>query len=290
MTQTAASSSSPGPGPGANRTLIIEPGRAAKHYWLDLWHYRELFAILAWRDISVQYKQTIIGAAWAVIRPALTMAIFTVVFGRVANLPTEGSVPYPLLVMGGMLPWFLISTILTNGSGSLTQNSNLISKVYFPRLIVPVASSMVALVDFVLSLGLLFVMMVWFRFLPDWHLLLLPVFVVMALLAALGPALIMAALNVSYRDFRFIIPFAVQFGLYLSPVGFSSAVVPDQWRLLYALNPVVGVIDGFRWSLLAGETHLDPRSVLISAGVIALFLWLGIKVFRRTERSFADLV
>ena len=286
MTQPAASSLNS----GANRTLIIEPGRAAKHYWLDLWQYRELFAILAWRDISVQYKQTIIGAAWAVIRPALTMAIFTVIFGRVANLPTEGSVPYPLLVMGGMLPWFLISTILTNGSGSLTQNSNLISKVYFPRLIVPVASSMVALVDFVLSLGLLFVMMVWFRFWPDWHLLLLPVFVVMALLAALGPALIMAALNVSYRDFRFIIPFAVQFGLYLSPVGFSSAVVPEQWRLLYALNPVVGVIDGFRWSLLGGETHLDPRSVLISAGVIALFLWLGIKVFRRTERSFADLV
>ena len=278
------------PDPASERTLIIEPGRAARHYWRDLWHYRELFAILAWRDVSVQYKQTVIGVAWAVIRPALTMAIFTVVFGRVAHLPTEGSVPYPLLVMGGMLPWFLISTILTNGSSSLISNSNLISKVYFPRLIVPVASSMVALVDFVLSLVLLFVMMAWFQFLPDWHLLALPLFVVMALLAALGPALIMAALNVSYRDFRFIIPFAVQFGLYLSPVGFSSAVVPEQWRLLYALNPVVGVIDGFRWSLLGGQTQLDPITLLISLAVIALFLFLGIKVFRQTERSFADLV
>ena len=278
------------PDPASERTLIIEPGRAARHYWRDLWHYRELFAILAWRDVSVQYKQTVIGVAWAVIRPALTMAIFTVVFGRVAHLPTEGSVPYPLLVMGGMLPWFLISTILTNGSSSLISNSNLISKVYFPRLIVPVASSMVALVDFVLSLVLLFVMMAWFQFLPDWHLLALPLFVVMALLAALGPALIMAALNVSYRDFRFIIPFAVQFGLYLSPVGFSSAVVPEQWRLLYALNPVVGVIDGFRWSLLGGQTQLNPVTLLISQAVIALFLFLGIKVFRQTERSFADLV
>ena len=278
------------PDPASERTLIIEPGRAARHYWRDLWHYRELFAILAWRDVSVQYKQTVIGVAWAVIRPALTMAIFTVVFGRVAHLPTEGNVPYPLLVMGGMLPWFLISTILTNGSSSLISNSNLISKVYFPRLIVPVASSMVALVDFILSLVLLFVMMAWFQFLPDWHLLALPLFVVMALLAALGPALIMAALNVSYRDFRFIIPFAVQFGLYLSPVGFSSAVVPEQWRLLYALNPVVGVIDGFRWSLLGGQTQLNPVTLLISLAVIALFLFLGIKVFRQTERSFADLV
>ena len=274
----------------SERTLIIEPGRAAKHYWLDLWHYRELFAILAWRDVSVQYKQTIIGAAWAIIRPALTMAIFTVVFGRVANLPTEGTVPYPLLVMGGMLPWFLVSTILTNGSGSLIQNSNLISKVYFPRLIVPVASSMVALVDFTLSLVLLFAMMIWFQFLPDWHLIFLPLFVVLALLAALGPALIMAALNVNYRDFRFIIPFAVQFGLYLSPVGFSSAVVPEKWRLLYALNPVVGVIDGFRWSLLGGQTQLDSVTLLISMAVITLFLFIGIKVFRKTERSFADLV
>lgn len=274
----------------AERTLIIEPGRAAKHYWLDLWHFRELFAILAWRDVSVQYKQTVFGVAWAVIRPALTMTIFTIIFGRVAGLPTEGSVPYPLLVMGGMLPWFLISTILTNGSGSLIQNSNLISKVYFPRLIVPVASSMVALVDFALSLAMLFAMMAWFRFLPDWHLLALPLFIAMALLAALGPALIMAALNVNYRDFRFVIPFAVQFGLYVSPVGFSSAVVPEKWRLIYAMNPLVGVIDGFRWSLLGGQTHLDLLALAISLAVIGLSLMLGLTVFRRTERSFADLV
>ena len=271
-------------------TLIIEPGRAAKHYWLDLWNYRELFAILAWRDVSVQYKQTIIGAAWAVIRPALTMAIFAIVFGRVAKMPTEGSVPYPLLVMAGMLPWFLVSTIVTNGSNSLISNSNLISKVYFPRLIVPVASSMVALVDFVLSLALLFVMMAWFRFTPDWHLLFIPLFIVMAVLAGLGPSLIMASLNISYRDFRFVIPFAVQFGLYISPIGFSSKIVPEKWRLVYSLNPIVGVVDGFRWSLLAGRTHFSGDTFALSVGMTALLMFLGIRVFRKTESGFADLV
>ena len=271
-------------------TLILAPGRAARHYWLDLWNYRELFAILAWRDVSVQYKQTLIGVLWAVIRPALTMAIFAFVFGRVAGMPTEGGVPYPLLVMAGMLPWFLVSTIVTNGSNSVISSSNLISKVYFPRLIVPVASSMVALVDFVLSLGLLFVMMIWFSFAPDWHLLFLPLFILMALLAGLGPALIMASLNVSYRDFRFVIPFAVQFGLYISPIGFSSTIIPEKWRLVYSLNPVVGVVDGFRWSLLGGATQIAPDTFALSAGMIALLLFLGVKVFRKTESSFADLV
>jgi len=271
-------------------TLIIEAGRSELHYWRDLWNYRELFTILAWRDVSVQYKQTFIGVAWAVLRPALTMAIFTVIFGRIAKVPTEGNVPYPLLVMAGMLPWFLISTIVSNGANSLVTNSNLISKVYFPRLIVPVASALVAVVDFAINLVLLFAMMAWFGFLPDWHLLLMPAFVVMGLLAALGPTLIMAALNVNYRDFRFVIPFAVQFGLYVSPVGFSSAIVPEKWRLLYALNPVVAVVDGFRWSLLGGRTHFGADTFLTGSAVIALFLWFGIKLFRGTERSFADLV
>lgn len=289
MTSTPASVSTV-PARAPSNTLILEAGRTERTYWADLWRYRELFTILAWRDVAVLYKQTVIGVAWAVIRPALTMAIFTVVFGHVARLPTEGNVPYPLLVMAGMLPWFLISTILSNGSNSLTQNSNLISKVYFPRMIVPVASSMVSLVDFALSLVLLFVMMAWFRFVPDWHLLFVPVFVVLALLAALGPALVMAALNVRYRDFRFLIPFMVQFGLYVSPVGFSSAVVPEKWRLVYALNPVVCVIDGFRWSLLGGQTRLDPATEAIGVGVIALLLWIGVRVFRRTENAFADLV
>ncbi|MBL8330547.1 MAG: ABC transporter permease [Rubrivivax sp.] len=271
-------------------TLVLEAGRAERHYWADLWRYRELFAILAWRDVAVQYKQTVIGAAWAVVRPALTMIIFTVVFGRVAGLPTEGNVPYPLLVMAGMLPWFLFATVLGNGSNSLVQNGNLISKVYFPRLIVPVASSMVALVDFSISLGLTFLLMLWFGFWPSWQLLLLPVFILMALLAALGPALIMASLNVKYRDFRFVVPFVVQFGLYVSPVGFSAKVVPEQWQLLYALNPMVGVIDGFRWCLLGGQTRFDPATLAVSLVVIGLLLALGVRMFRATEKSFADLI
>jgi len=271
-------------------TLIIEAGRAERHYWRDLWSYRELFAILAWRDVSVQYKQTVIGLAWAVVRPALTMAVFTIIFGRIAKVPTEGGVPYPLLVMAGMLPWFLVSTILANGANSLVSNSNLISKVYFPRLIVPFASSLVAVIDFAINLVLLAAMMIWYRFVPDWHLLFIPVFVCFGLLAAIGPALIMAALNVNYRDFRFVIPFAIQFGLYVSPVGFSSTIIPEQWRLLYALNPVVAVVDGFRWSLLAGRTHLSIDTLLLGGCVTALFLYLGIKLFRGTERSFADLI
>lgn len=271
-------------------TLILEAGRAERHYWLDLWRYRELFAILAWRDIAVQYKQTVIGVAWAVVRPVLTMLVFTGVFGKLAGLPSEGSVPYPVMVMAGMLPWFLFSTILGNGSNSLIQNSNLISKVYFPRLIVPVASSVVALVDFAVTLLLLFILMAVFGVMPDWRIAFLPLFIVLAMLTALGPALIMAALNVNYRDFRFIVPFVIQFGLYVSPVGFSSAVVPEKWRLLYAANPVVGVIDGFRWCLLGGEARLDPGGFLVSLGVTALLLWAGIKVFRKTEKTFADLV
>lgn len=289
MTSTSATTAI-SPPVASTHTLVLEAGRSERTYWADLWRYRELFAILAWRDVAVQYKQTLIGVLWAVIRPALTMTIFTVVFGRVAGLPTEGSVPYPLLVMAGMLPWFLISTVLGNGSNSLVQNGNLISKVYFPRLIVPVASSMVALVDFLVSLVMLFAMMAWFRFLPSWHIVVLPLFIVLAALAALGPALIMASLNIKYRDFRFVVPFVVQFGLYVSPVGFSSTVVPEQWRLLYALNPAVAVIDGFRWCLLGGQAQLDAATLAIGLAVIAGMFVTGMRVFRATEKSFADLV
>jgi lipopolysaccharide transport system permease protein len=220
----------------------------------------------------------------------LTAAIFTVVFGRIAGLPAEGGVPYPLLVMAGMLPWFLMSTILGNGSNSLVANGNLIGKVYFPRLIVPVASSVVALVDFALTLVLLLALMAWFRFMPGWQLLLLPAFMLLAVLAALGPALVLAALNVRYRDFRFVVPFLVQFGLYVSPVGFSSSIVPEAWRLVYALNPAVAVIDGFRWCLLGGQTRLDVAVLATGVLVTLLLLALGLRVFRATERSFADLV
>jgi lipopolysaccharide transport system permease protein len=270
--------------------LVLEPGRAERHYWRDIWAYRELFAILAWRDVAVRYKQTVIGVAWAVVRPFLTMVVFTVVFGRLAKLPSEGGAPYPVMVFAGMLPWFLFSTILGEASNSLVGNANLVGKVYFPRLIIPASSAVVALVDFAVNLAILCALMVWYGFWPTWHIALLPAFVALAMLASLGPAFLITALNVKYRDFRYIIPFIVQFGLYISPVGFSSTIVPDRWRFWYSLNPVVGVIDGFRWCILGGESRLYPPGFLLSLAVVALFLWLGIRYFRRTERGFADLI
>jgi lipopolysaccharide transport system permease protein len=273
-----------------HRVLVLEPGRAERHYWRDLWEYRELFAILAWRDVVVRYKQTVIGLAWAVIRPFLTMVVFNVVFGKLAGLPTEGIAPYPVMVFAGMLPWFLFSTILSEASNSLVGNANLIGKVYFPRLIVPASSAVVALIDFVINLTVLIGLMLWYGFLPTWRVTLLPAFVALAMLASLGPAFLMTALNVKYRDFRYVIPFIAQFGLYISPVGFSSAIVPDRWRFWYSLNPVVGAIDGFRWCVLGGESPLYLPGFLLSLGMVALFLWLGIGYFRRTERMFADLI
>lgn len=269
---------------------ILEPGRAEKNYWRDLWRYRELFQVLAWRDVSVRYKQTVIGVLWAVIRPFLTMVIFTVIFGRVAKLPSDGAAPYALMVFAGMLPWTFFSTALSDASNSLITNANLISKVYFPRLIVPVATIVVAFVDFLISFGILVAMMIWYRFLPSWQMVLLPVFVFIAFLACLGPGLWVTALNVKYRDFRYIIPFIVQFGLYVSPVGFSSSIVPEEWRLLYSLNPMVGVIDGFRWCILGGESRMYWPGLGVSFAVIAFFLWLGIRQFRAMEKTFADLI
>jgi lipopolysaccharide transport system permease protein len=272
------------------RVLVLEAGRAERHYWRDLWSYRELFAILAWRDIAIQYKQTVIGIAWAVVRPLLTMLIFTFIFGRLAHLPSDGAVPYPVMVFAGMLPWMLISTSLSAASNSLVSNANLIGKVYFPRLIVPCAAGVVALVEFVITFILLVLMMLWFGFLPDFRVVFLPLFIALAVLASLGPALYITALNVKYRDFRFIIPFIVQFGMYVSPVGFSSAVIPEKWRLLYRLNPAVGVIDGFRWCLLRGQSELYMPGLYLNLVVIAAFLWLGVSYFRKTERIFADLI
>lgn len=269
---------------------ILEAGRAEKNYWRDLWRYRELFQVLAWRDVSVRYKQTVIGVAWAVVRPFLAMLVFTVIFGRVAKLPTEGSAPYALMVFAGMLPWTFFSTALSEASNSLISNANLISKVYFPRLIVPTATVVVAFIDFLISFVILAGMMIWYRFLPGVQILFLPVFILVAFLASLGPGLWITSLNVKYRDFRYVIPFIVQFGLYVSPVGFSSSVVPEKWRLLYNLNPMVGVIDGFRWCLLRGETPIFWPGFFISLSVTAFFLWLGIRQFRTTEKSFADLI
>jgi lipopolysaccharide transport system permease protein len=272
------------------RITILEPGRAERNYWSDLWNYRELFAILAWRDVAVRYKQTVIGVAWALVRPCLTMIVFTVIFGSIAKLPSDGGVPYSLMVFAGMLPWFLFSGVLTEASSSLVTNANLISKVYFPRLVIPAATAVVALVDFAISFSILAGLMLWFGFIPSWHIVFLPVFLALAVLASLGPALWITALNVKFRDFRYIIPFIVQFGLYVSPVGFSSAAVPETWRLLYSLNPVVGVIDGFRWCLLGGQSQLYWPGFLMSLGVVIFFLWFGVRYFRSTERSFADLV
>jgi lipopolysaccharide transport system permease protein len=273
-----------------NDILVIEPGRADAHYWRDLWRYRELFLILAWRDVAVRYKQTLIGVAWAVLRPLLTMVVFTIVFSKLAKLPSEGDAPYALMVFAGMLPWYLVSSALTGAADSLVSSANLIGKVYFPRMIVPAASIVTALIDFVISLLILAGMMVWYRWVPGWQLLFLPVFVLLALLASLGPGLWIAALNIKYRDFRFVIPFLVQTGLYISPVGFTSSVVPEQWRLLYSVNPMVGIIDGFRWCILGGESALYLPGFALSLGVVALFLWRGIVRFRETEKSFADLI
>lgn len=273
-------------------TLVIEAGRTEAHYWRDLWRYRDLFYFLAWRDLLVRYKQTVVGVLWAVLRPFLTMLIFVAIFSRVAGLPS-GDMPYAILVLAGMLPWQFFSTSLSESSSSLVTNANLITKIYFPRIILPASSVIVALVDFAITLGLLTAVMLWYQFMPSWRILFLPVFIVLALVAALGPGLLITALNVKYRDFRYIIPFVVQFGLYVSPVGFSSSVVAEKFgstvQMFYALNPMVGVIDGFRWCLGAGSS-LDLSSFGLSTVISFFLLGFGIRHFRNTEKSFADVI
>jgi homopolymeric O-antigen transport system permease protein len=273
-----------------DHTLVIEPGRVELHYWRDLWRYRELFRVLAWRDISVRYKQTVIGAAWALIRPFLTMVVFTVIFGKLANLPSDGTAPYALMVFAGMLPWSFFATAVGDASNSLLGNANLISKIYFPRLIVPIAAVMVAFVDFLISFAILAALMVWYQFMPGWQILLLPAFMSVAVIVSFGIGVWITALNVKYRDFRYVVPFIVQLGLYASPVGFSSNIIPQQWRLVYSLNPMVGVIDGFRWCILGAESQLYWPGFWLSLIVAGFFLWLGIRRFRKMEKSFADLI
>jgi lipopolysaccharide transport system permease protein len=268
--------------------LIIKAGQGEKHYWLDLWRFRELFFILAWRDVAVRYKQTSIGVAWALLRPLLTMLIFSVVFGRIAKLPSDG-VPYPLFVFAGMLPWQFFANALSEASGSLVENERLISKVYFPRLVVPASSVIVSLVDFLISFVILAGLFAWYQWIPTWRLLLLPLLVGIAFLSALGPGLLITALNVEYRDFRYVIPFIVQFGLYVSPVGFSSSIVSEEWRLLYSLNPMVGVIDGFRWAI-CGTDSIHWAGFGMSMVLVVVFMVVGISYFRKTEKSFADVI
>ena len=269
--------------------LIIEPNRTTGAFFRELLRYRELFYFLAWRDILVRYKQTVIGVAWSVIRPLLTMLVFTIVFGRLAKLPSEG-VPYPILVFSAMLPWQYFANAMQESSNSLIAESRLISKVYFPRLIVPTSSVIVSAVDFLISLALLGLLMLWYSFTPSLAILLMPFFFLLATLSALGVGYWLSALNVKYRDFRYIVPFLVQFGLYVSPVGFSSSVVPGRWRLLYSLNPMVGVIDGFRWCIQGTASSFYLPGFLISAVVSALVFISGVWFFRRTERFFADFI
>lgn len=273
----------------AKSTLVIEAGKTEKQYWQDIWKYRELFYFLAWRDILVRYKQTFIGIAWALIRPFLTMIVFTVVFGNIAKLPS-GGVPYPILVFSAMLPWQFFSNSLSECSNSLITNSNLISKIYFPRLIVPTSAVVVSFVDFMISGIILLGLMAWYNFVPSWRILTLPLFIGIAFAASMGAGLWLASLNVQYRDFRFIVPFIVQFGLYISPVGFSSNVVPEQWRFLYSLNPMVGVIDGFRWAILGTSYDIYVPGFVLSLTLVLFFLVTGIWYFRKMERTFADVI
>ncbi len=266
--------------------LIIEAGATEKNYWKDLWRFRELFYILSWRDIKVRYKQTVIGAAWSIIRPLATTIIFTIVFNKVAKLQSPGAAPYALMVFAGMLPWQFFANALGEASNSLIGNANLITKVYFPRMIIPASSVITSLVDLAISFVILFGMYFMYRFVPPIQIIAIPLFVMFAFIAAFGVGLYITALNVKYRDFRYIIPFIIQFGLYVTPVGFSSSIIPEKWRLLYYINPMAGVIDGFRWSLL-GESLYIP-GLALSIGVSLFFLWFGIWYFRHTEKSFAD--
>ena len=269
--------------------LVIEAGRAERHYWRDLWRYRELFYFLAWRDILVRYKQTVAGILWALLRPLLTMIVLVIVFGKLAKLPS-GNIPYPVLVFAALLPWQFFSSAFTESGNSLISNANLLSKVYFPRLVVPASAVIVSFVDFLVSSLILACLMLWYGYLPGWQILMLPLFIVILFAAAIGPGLWIAALNVKYRDFRYIVPFVVQFGLYISPVGFSSSVVPEQWRLLYSINPMVGVIDGFRWAILGGESRIYWQGFILSLVLVLTVLVTGVAYFRKTEKSFADVI
>ncbi len=272
-----------------NQELIIEAGKTERHYWKDLWNYRELFYFLAWRDILVRYKQTAIGIIWALLRPFLTMLVFTIIFGKLAKLPSGGA-PYPIMVFAAILPWQFFATSFTGAGNSLISNANMISKVYFPRLVIPASSVIVCFFDFLVSFVILLFLMLWYGFIPELRIITLPLFVIVAFAASFAAGLWVAALNVRYRDFRYIIPFIVQLGLYVSPVGFNSSIVPDKWLLLYSLNPMVGVIDGFRWAILGDKYQLYLPGFLLSLSLIAIILTTGIIYFRKTEKSFADVI
>ncbi|MEO6613339.1 MAG: ABC transporter permease [Chitinophagaceae bacterium] len=271
--------------------IVIEPGRTEKNYWKDLWRYRELFYILSWRDIKVKYKQTVLGVLWAVLRPLLTMLVFTLVFGKVAKMDTHSNVPYAIIVFAGLLPWQFFSNALTESSNSLIGNTNLITKVYFPRLIIPASSIITSFIDFFISFAILLLLFAVYRYVPPVEIFYMPLFWIMAFLASFGPGLYLTALNVKYRDFRYIIPFIVQFGLFISPVGYSTSQIPEKWLWAYSLNPMVGVIDGFRWCIVKDAPNpLLHYPFYISLGVTLLLVWLSIYQFRKMEKNFADMI
>lgn len=270
-------------------TTIIQAGKYDRQYLIDLWKYRELFYFLSWRDILVRYKQTVIGVAWSIIRPILTMIVFTIIFGKIAKLPS-GNVPYPILVFVALLPWQFFANALQSSSSSLVGNAGMISKVYFPRMIVPASSIIVAFIDFLISFIILIILMFWYRFVPDWKVVTIPLFLILAILLALGAGFLISSLNVKYRDFQYIVPFIVQLGLYISPVGFSSDIIPQKWKIIYSLNPMVGIIDGFRWAFFGTHSSYFLLSIIFSIVIIILILFIGIWYFRKTERTFADRI
>jgi lipopolysaccharide transport system permease protein len=278
--------------------LIIEAGRTERQYWRDLWRYRELFYLLAWRDLLVRYKQTAVGVAWSLLRPGLTMLVLVGMM-KVSKLPGDGVSPLALFVLSAMLPWQFFSTAFSESGTSLVTNSNLISKIYFPRLVVPASCLITSFVDFIIASAFMVLLMIWNQFVPPWQLLCLPFFVLLTLGASLGMGLWIAALMVKYRDFRFIVPFMVQFGLYAAPVFAMTGRIPEQWtwhghdipaRLIYSLNPMVGVIDGFRWSILGGPNVIYWPGLVASIVGVLILVWSGVRYFRKTERSFADLI
>lgn len=269
--------------------ITIEAGRTESHYWKDIWQYRELFYFLAWRDLLVRYKQTVIGVSWAILRPLLTMLALTLVFGKIAKMPSEG-VPYPLLVFAALLPWQFFASSFAEAGNSLLNKSGMISKIYFPRFTIPASSIIVSFVDFLISLLLLVLLMLWYGYIPGIRILVLPLFVLLVIAASLGSGLWVSALNVKYRDFRYVIPFVVQFGLYVSPVGFSSNVIPDSWRFVYSLNPMVGVIDGFRWAILGGDNQLYIPGLVASIVFVLIIFVTGYRYFRKSEKAFADVI
>ena len=286
--------------------LIIRAGAAERHYWADLWRFRELFFFLSWRDILVRYKQTVIGVMWALLRPLLTIAVFTVIFGKMAKFPAP--IPYPVFVCAGVLPWQFFATAMAEASNSLVINANMLSKIYFPRLIVPASAVIVAFVDLLISLVILGGIMAWYHVMPTWRLLTLPLFTMLGLGAAMAVGLWLSALNVKYRDFRYVIPFVVQFGFFVSPVGYSREQLHHKLGDtlfgravydLYPFNPMDGVINGFRWAIGGGAASADPNvmpitldwnSVFISIGVVIVVMALGLRYFRATEKTFADII